>query len=205
MLKITQIKSAIGYQPKAKRTLSALGLKKMNQCVERTDTPQIRGMIKKIDYLIKVEEIQSVKLDSLKPSKGSIKNKKRIGRGHGSGLGKTSGRGHKGAGQRSGNKRRAWFEGGQMPLARRLPRRGFTNIFKEEIQIVNISDLIRIEKNSEIDPVVLQENGLIRSSLKPVKILGKGDIDKKLDVTASSFSESAKNKIEKAGGTVTIL
>ena len=146
-----------------------------------------------------------MKLDSLKPSKGSIKNKKRIGRGHGSGLGKTSGRGHKGAGQRSGNKRRAWFEGGQMPLARRLPRRGFTNIFKEEIQIVNISDLNRIEKNSEIDPVVLQENGMIRSSLKPVKILGEGDIDKKLNVTASSFSESAKNKIEKAGGTVTIL
>ena len=146
-----------------------------------------------------------MKLDSLKPSKGSIKNKKRIGRGHGSGLGKTSGRGHKGAGQRSGNKRRAWFEGGQMPLARRLPRRGFTNIFKEEIQIVNISDLNRIEKNSEIDPVVLQENGMIRSSLKPVKILGEGDIDKKLNVTASSFSESAKNKIEKAGGTATIL
>jgi len=146
-----------------------------------------------------------VKLDSLKPSKGSIKNKKRIGRGHGSGLGKTSGRGHKGAGQRSGNKRRPWFEGGQMPLARRLPRRGFTNIFKEEIQIVNISDLNRIEKNSEIDPVVLQENGMIRSSLKPVKILGEGDIDKKLNVTASAFSASAKNKIEKAGGTATIL
>ena len=146
-----------------------------------------------------------MKLDSLKPSKGSIKNKKRIGRGHGSGLGKTSGRGHKGAGQRSGNKRRPWFEGGQMPLARRLPRRGFTNIFKEEIQIVNISDLNRIEKNSEIDPVVLRENGMIRSSLKPVKILGEGDIDKKLNVTASAFSASAKNKIEKAGGTVTIL
>ena len=146
-----------------------------------------------------------MKLDSLKPSKGSIKNKKRIGRGHGSGLGKTSGRGHKGSGQRSGNKRRAWFEGGQIPLARRLPRRGFTNIFKEEIQIVNISDLNRIEKNSEIDPVVLQENGMIRSSLKPVKILGEGDIDKKLNVTASAFSASAKNKIEKAGGTVTIL
>ena len=146
-----------------------------------------------------------MKLDSLKPSNGSIKNKKRVGRGHGSGIGKTSGRGHKGAGQRSGNKRRAWFEGGQMPLARRLPRRGFTNIFKEEIQIVNISDLNRIEKNSEIDPVVLQENGMIRSSLKPVKILGEGDIDKKLNVTASAFSASAKNKIEKAGGTVTIL
>ena len=92
-----------------------------------------------------------------------------------------------------------------MPLARRLPRRGFTNIFKEEIQIVNISDLNRIEKNSEIDPVVLQENGMIRSSLKPVKIFGEGDIDKKLNVTASAFSASAKNKIEKAGGTVTIL
>ena len=146
-----------------------------------------------------------MKLDSLKPSEGSKKNRKRIGRGHGTGLGKTSGRGHKGAGQRSGNKKRAWFEGGQMPLARRLPRRGFTNIFKEKFQIVNISDLDKIEKNSDIDPVVLKENGFIRSSLKPVKVLGEGDIHKKMNVTATSFSESAKNKIEKAGGKVTIL
>tara|TARA_B110000014_G_C19838181_1_gene434546 strand:- start:215 stop:655 length:441 start_codon:yes stop_codon:yes gene_type:complete len=146
-----------------------------------------------------------LKLDSLKPSEGSRKNRKRIGRGHGSGLGKTSGRGHKGAGQRSGNKKRAWFEGGQMPLARRLPRRGFTNIFKEKFQIVNISDLDKIKKKSDIDPVVLKENGLIRSSLKPVKVLGVGDIDKKINVVATSFSGSAKNKIEKAGGTVTIL
>ena len=146
-----------------------------------------------------------MKLDSLKPSEGSRKNRKRIGRGHGSGLGKTSGRGHKGAGQRSGNKKRAWFEGGQMPLARRLPRRGFTNIFKEKFQIVNISDLDKIKKKSDIDPVVLKENGLIRSSLKPVKVLGVGDIDKKINVVATSFSGSAKNKIEKAGGTVTIL
>ena len=146
-----------------------------------------------------------MKLDSLKPAKGSIKNKKRIGRGHGSGLGKTSGRGHKGAGQRSGNKKRPWFEGGQMPLARRLPRRGFTNIFKEKFQIVNISDLIKIEKNSNIDAVVLFENGFVRSSLKPVKILGDGKIDKKINVTASAFSNTAKNKIEKAGGTITLL
>ncbi len=146
-----------------------------------------------------------MKLDTLMPSEGSRKNRKRIGRGQGSGLGKTSGRGHKGAGQRSGNKNRAWFEGGQMPLARRLPRRGFTNIFKEKFQIVNISDLGNIKKKSEIDPIVLKENGLIRSSLKPVKVLGKGHIDKKMNVTATSFSESAKNKIEKAGGTVTIL
>jgi large subunit ribosomal protein L15 len=146
-----------------------------------------------------------MKLDSLKPAKGSIKNKKRIGRGHGSGLGKTSGRGHKGAGQRSGNKKRPWFEGGQMPLARRLPRRGFTNIFKEKFQIVNISDLIKIENNSNIDAVVLYENGFVRSSLKPVKILGDGKIDKKINVTASAFSNTAKNKIEKAGGTITLL
>ena len=145
-----------------------------------------------------------MKLDSLTPTVGSRKNRKRIGRGHGSGLGKTSGRGHKGAGQRSGNKKRAWFEGGQMPLARRLPRRGFTNIFKEKYQIVNLSDISKIGKKSDIDSVVLKENGLIRSSLKPVKILGNGEIDKKVNIVASSFSESAKNKIEKAGGKVTI-
>ena len=143
-------------------------------------------------------------LDSLKPAKGSVKNKKRIGRGHGSGFGKTSGRGHKGSGQRSGNKKRPWFEGGQMPLARRLPRKGFNNIFKEKFQIVNICDIVNIANVSKVDSVVLNDNGLIRSALKPVKILGKGEIDIKINITASSFSETAKNKIENAGGTVTI-
>ena len=145
-----------------------------------------------------------MKLDSLKPEKGSVKRKKRIGRGHGTGFGKTSGRGHKGAGQRSGNKKRPWFEGGQMPLARRLPRRGFTNIFKEKYQIVNICDIVKIEKTTEVNPIILKENGLVRSALKPVKILGNGDIDKKINITASSFSDSAKIKIEKAGGTTTV-
>ena len=145
-----------------------------------------------------------MKLDSLIPVEGSAKKKKRIGRGHGSGRGKTSGRGHKGSGQRSGNKKRPWFEGGQMPLSRRLPRRGFNNIFKEKSQIVNICDIVNIKKASKIDAVVLNENGLIRSALKPVKVLGKGEINIKINVVASSFSESAKNKIEKAGGTVTI-
>ena len=143
-----------------------------------------------------------MRLDSLNPVKGSVKHKKRIGRGHGSGVGKTSGRGHKGSGQRSGNKKRPWFEGGQMPLSRRLPRRGFKNIFKEKYQIVNICDIGKIEKVSKVDPIVLKDNGLIRSSLKPVKILGKGDINIKINIIASSFSESAKNKIENAGGTV---
>ena len=146
-----------------------------------------------------------MKLNSLSPVKGSISKRKRIGRGHGSGLGKTSGRGHKGAGQRSGNKKRAWFEGGQMPLARRLPRRGFTNIFKEKFQIVNIGDLVNIKDGSILDPVSLKDSGLIRSSLKPVKILGNGLIKKKIKISASAFSASAKEKIEKAGGEIFIL
>tara|TARA_B100000575_G_C22897065_1_gene521711 strand:+ start:303 stop:743 length:441 start_codon:yes stop_codon:yes gene_type:complete len=146
-----------------------------------------------------------MKLDSLSPTKGSVSKKKRVGRGHGSGLGKTAGRGHKGAGQRSGNKKRAWFEGGQMPLARRLPRRGFTNIFKEKVQIVNIGDLNTVKDNSSIDPLFLEHAGFIRSSLQPVKILGNGLLDKKLTISATAFSKSAKIKIEKAGGEIVIL
>ena len=144
-------------------------------------------------------------LDSLSPVKGSVSKRKRVGRGHGSGLGKTSGRGHKGAGQRSGNKKRPWFEGGQMPLARRLPRRGFTNIFKEKIQIVNIGDLEGVNDSETIDPLFLEENGYIKSSMKPVKILGNGEINKKISISASAFSASAKDKIEKAGGEIILL
>ena len=146
-----------------------------------------------------------MKLDSLSPTKGSTSKRKRIGRGHGSGLGKTSGRGHKGAGQRSGNKKRAWFEGGQMPLARRLPRRGFTNISKEKFQIVNVGDLNDFKNNSNIDPLLLENSGLIRSSMKPVKVLGNGEIDKKIKISATSFSSSAKEKIEKSGGEIVVL
>ncbi len=141
-----------------------------------------------------------MKLDSLKPVKGSIKNRKRIGRGHGSGLGKSAGRGDKGAGQRSGFKKRSWFEGGQMSIARRLPMRGFTNIFKKDFQIVNI-DKIAFLGLDQVDAQILKEKGLIRSALKPVKILGNGELNKKVHVTATVFSKSAKYKIEKAGGT----
>ena len=144
-----------------------------------------------------------MKLNSLTPVPGSTKNRKRVGRGHGSGLGKSAGRGDKGAGQRSGFKRRPWFEGGQMPLARRLPRRGFTNIFKKEFQIVNLNALgdLGIEK---IDAQIMFQKGLVRSALKPIKILGDGKLKMKLEVTASAFSTSAKEKIEKAGGTATV-
>ena len=141
-----------------------------------------------------------MKLDSLKPVKGSIKNRKRIGRGHGSGLGKSAGRGDKGAGQRSGFKRRSWFEGGQMSIARRLPMRGFTNIFKKEFQIVNIDKIASLGLK-QVDAQTLKEKGLIRSALKPVKILGNGDLNKKVHITATVFSKSAKQKIEEAGGT----
>ena len=145
-----------------------------------------------------------MKLDSLKPVKGSVKNRKRIGRGHGSGLGKSAGRGDKGAGQRSGFKRRSWFEGGQMSIARRLPMRGFTNNFKKEFQIVNIDKISSLGLD-QVDAQILKEKGLIRSALKPVKILGNGDIKKKVYITATVFSKSAKQKIEEAGGTAVEL
>ena len=145
-----------------------------------------------------------MKLDSLKPVKGSVKNRKRIGRGHGSGLGKSAGRGDKGAGQRSGFKRRSWFEGGQMSIARRLPMRGFTNIFKKEFQIVNIDKIASLGLE-QVNAQTLKEKGLIRSALKPVKILGNGDIKKKVYITATVFSKSAKQKIEEAGGTAVEL
>ena len=145
-----------------------------------------------------------MKLNDLRPEKGSVKSKKRIGRGHGSGLGRNAGRGDKGYHSRSGSKHRPWFEGGQMPLHRRVPKRGFSNfLFKKEFQIVNLSDL-NIIQSEEINPAVMKENGLVKYSLRPIKILGDGEIDKKMNVTASAFSSSAKSKIEKAGGTVEV-
>ena len=145
-----------------------------------------------------------MKLNSLAPDKGSIRKSKRRGRGHGSGLGKSAGRGDKGAGQRSGFKRRSWFEGGQMPLSRRLPKRGFTNNFKKEFQIVNISKLDGIEEK-KIDARLMYEKGLVRSPLKPIKILGSGDLKQSFDIIATEFSKTAKEKIEKSGGTIKVL
>ena len=142
-----------------------------------------------------------MKLGELHPPVDSTKNSKRKGKGKGSGLGKTAGRGHKGAGQRSGNKRRPWFEGGQMPLARRLPKRGFTNhIFKKEFQIVNLKDLTDL-KVKNIDPEVLMAKGKIKTLNKQLKILGIGEIETPLNLKAHAFSQSAREKVEKAGGT----
>ena len=145
-----------------------------------------------------------MKLGELKPAKGSTNSKKRVGRGHGSGLGRNAGRGEKGYHSRSGSKHRPWFEGGQMPLHRRVPKRGFSNfLFKKEYQIVNISDLDKIESEL-IDPSVMRENGLVKYALRPIKVLGNGELNKKVNVTARAFSSSATKKIEKKRGTVTV-
>ena len=146
-----------------------------------------------------------MKLGELQPQKGARKNSKRKGRGQGSGLGHTAGRGHKGAGQRSGNKHSPWFEGGQMPLMRRVPKRGFSNyLFKKDYQIVNLADVESLGVDT-VTPELLKEKGLIRSAFKPVKILANGEVTKAISVSASSFSNSAKEKIEKAGGSATVL
>jgi large subunit ribosomal protein L15 len=138
---------------------------------------------------------------------GKYKARKRIGRGHGSGSGKTAGRGHKGAKSRSGYSRRPAFEGGQMQYFRRIPKRGFTNAdFKTIYHIVNLASLeARFEKGATVDASALVEAGLIRNFKNPVKILGQGDLTLALNITADSFSASAVKKIEAAGGTVTVI
>ena len=131
--------------------------------------------------------------------------RKRVGRGPGSGLGKTSGRGQKGQNARSGGGVRPGFEGGQTPLARRLPKRGFTNINRKEYAVVNVEDLNRFEDGTTVTPALLKETGLVRKELNSVKILGNGELTKKLNVTAAKFSKSAVEAIEKAGGKAEVL
>jgi large subunit ribosomal protein L15 len=141
-----------------------------------------------------------MELNSLKPKKGARHAKKRVGRGPGSGHGKTAGRGEKGQKSRAGFSRQRGFEGGQMPLQRRLPKRGFTNIFKKEHAIVNVSELERFDNGTTIDEGALREVGLIKGQNDGIKILGDGKLTKKLTVHATKFSASARRQIEAAGG-----
>jgi large subunit ribosomal protein L15 len=138
---------------------------------------------------------------TLKPKKGARHARKRVGRGPGSGHGKTAGRGEKGQKSRTGYSRMLGFEGGQMPLHRRLPKRGFTNIFKKQIAIVNVSDLERFDTGATVDEAALRTAGLIKGSADGIKILGNGKLTKKLTVHANKFSEGARKQIEAAGGT----
>lgn len=144
-------------------------------------------------------------LSNLKPVAGSRKKRKRIGRGQGSGHGGTSTRGHKGAGARAGNRHVAGFEGGQMPLVRRVPKRGFNNPFKKEFQVVNLQTLEKLAvdgkvKSGMVTPEVLLKLGVVKKARVPVKVLGNGELKTKLEVSAHAFSKSATEKIESAGG-----
>lgn len=146
-----------------------------------------------------------MKLHELKPAEGTTKSKKRLGRGTATGQGKTSGRGQTGQKSRSGGKVRIGFEGGQMPLYRRLPKVGFTNVFRKEYAVVNLSDLERFENGTIINPELLKEAGLVKAMLAGVKILGNGDLTKNLTVQAHKFSKTAAEKIAAAGGKVEVI
>lgn len=146
-----------------------------------------------------------MKLHELKPSEGSRKERNRVGRGTGSGNGKTSGRGHKGQKARSGGGVRLGFEGGQLPLFRRIPKRGFTNINRKEFAIVNLDVLNRFEDGTEVTPELLVETGIIRNEKSGIKILSNGNIEKKLTVKANKFSAAAKEAIEAAGGKTEVI
>ena len=144
-------------------------------------------------------------LSNLKPAEGSTKTRKRIGRGPGSGLGGTSTRGHKGAKSRSGYSKKIGFEGGQMPLYRRIPKRGFTNRNTKEIVAINVSALECFDNGATVDVNALVEAGIIKNPRDGVKILGNGELTKKLDVKVDAFSASAKEKIEALGGTAEVM
>ena len=146
-----------------------------------------------------------MKLHELSPAPGATFERKRVGRGHGSGNGKTAGKGHKGQKARAGRGMRPGFEGGQMPLQRRVPKRGFNNIFATRYATVNVSDLARFEDGAVVDAAALKEKGLIKKQYDGVKILGNGEINVKLSVKAAGFSESAKQKIEAAGGKAEVI
>lgn len=146
-----------------------------------------------------------MKLHELSPVAGSVKESKRKGRGHGSGNGKTAGKGHKGQKARSGGGIRPGFEGGQTMLARRIPKRGFNNIFATKYAIVNVSDLDRFVDGTVVDTELLKASGIIKKKLDGVKILGNGELTKNLTVKAAKFSAAAKEKIEKAGGKVEVM
>ncbi|BDE86145.1 MULTISPECIES: 50S ribosomal protein L15 [Intestinimonas] len=144
-------------------------------------------------------------LHDLSPAEGSVKSNYRKGRGHGSGNGKTAGRGHKGQKARSGGGVRVGFEGGQMPLARRIPKRGFHNIFAKPLEIVNVSALNKFEDGATVNVCDLLEKGILSKCEYGVKILGNGSVSKKLTVRATAFSASAKEKIEAAGGKAEVV
>ncbi|MBO4356215.1 MAG: 50S ribosomal protein L15 [Clostridia bacterium] len=146
-----------------------------------------------------------MKLQELSPAPGSVKKAFRVGRGAGSGNGKTAGKGHKGQKARSGKSVRPGFEGGQMPLARRIPKRGFVNIFATKYVGINVDQLNRFEDGAVVDAEAIRKSGIVKKTMDGIKILGRGEITKKLTVKAAVFSDTAKQKIEQAGGKAEVI
>jgi large subunit ribosomal protein L15 len=162
-------------------------------------------MAKKTKTKKEETEVVAKNLGNLSPAKGSNKNKKRLGRGIGSGLGKTSGKGHKGQKARKGGGIRPGFEGGQMPLYLRLPKRGFTSIFKQKFNIVNLDSLDNFAAGSKVNADTLKAAGLIRDKRLPVKLLGRGELKNKLDISVHKVSDGAKAAVEKSGSSLEVL
>jgi len=146
-----------------------------------------------------------MKLNELRPARGAVRPRKRVGRGEGSGSGGTAGRGHKGHKSRSGGGQAVGFEGGQMPIQRRVPKAGFKNINRVEYQVINVSDLSVFEAGSEVTPAELKERRLARKGAIPVKLLGHGEVDRAIRIRVHAVSESARRKVEAAGGTVELV
>lgn len=147
-----------------------------------------------------------LRINTLKPAPGANRARKRVGRGMGSGLGKTSGRGYKGQKSRSGASIRPGFEGGQMPLYRRLPKRGFTNLFRKEYAVINLEKLAAaFEAGAQVDPEILKSRGIVKNLQAGLKVLGDGELPHALNVRAHKFSKSAAEKIQKAGGTIEVI
>ena len=192
-------KSLSGRLEKQVATAHSLGLRKIGDITVQPDNDQTRGKIAKIGYLLQVTD-GIMKLSELSPAEGSVRQAYRKGRGAGSGNGKTGGRGHKGQKARSGGKVRIGFEGGQMPLARRLPKRGFNNIFATPMEIINLNALNAFEDGETVTAEALLAKGILSKCEYGFKVLGNGKVTKKVTVQASAFSASAKEAIEAAGG-----
>ncbi len=188
-------KKKLAAKKEVKKTVSKATAQEEKKSVKQT----VKKAVKK-----EIELVQTVGMHNLKPAKGSHKPKKLLGRGSGSGHGKTSTRGSKGQTSRAGRHFYLGFEGGQSPLIRRMPKRGFTNIFRHEYQIINLSDLDRV-KASAINPEILEKEGLVKDKNKPIKVLGDGEVKNPVAIQVHAISKNALEKIQKAGGKVDII
>ena len=208
-LKVELVKSLNGRHEKHIATANSMGLRKIGDTSVQPDNDQTRGKIAKIGYLLqvrrKVRRSCLMKLHELSPAAGSTKEAYRKGRGAGSGNGKTGGRGHKGQKARSGGGVRIGFEGGQMPLARRTPKRGFNNIFAKPYEIINLSALDKFEDGETVTAEALLAKGILSKCAYGYKVLGNGSVTKKVTVQAAAFSQSAKEAIEAAGGKAEVV